>query len=254
MGKQAWFQEPGGDRICPKKLAGCGTPFGASWGTAFFLDPSNLHPSFEVAAYQWKRNTRFMRSFSTAPRPAFLQSPYYKQCWSAVTLRTASQCRPYPHHHLLWTYLRHYLVWLTVACILVGNVAFTTGNSEPQILHNTAPSPSRRNASTTFYPVYPVSVFKMNSQSHGEFHQSPSDFPPSYLAQNRQTSIVAENVAMCIIAIAAVALRFYARKVSKAGFWWDDWVTLMALPYSLAINIFSAECKLSRLNPAVGMD
>ena len=87
----------------------------------------------------------------------------------------------------------------------------------------------------------------MSGPYQGIFPNAPkaSDFPPSYLAQNRQPTIVAENVAMCIIAIAAVALRFYARKASKAGFWWDDWAVLLGLPYSLALNIFSAQCECS---------
>ncbi|KAL9079066.1 MAG: hypothetical protein Q9157_002034 [Trypethelium eluteriae] len=72
-------------------------------------------------------------------------------------------------------------------------------------------------------------------------HSLDSQLPASFLNQNRQPTIIAENVFMCVLAITAVALRFYARKASRAGFWWDDWVTLMALPYSLAINIFSAE-------------
>lgn len=37
------------------------------------------------------------------------------------------------------------------------------------------------------------------------------------------------SILMTILAIMAVALRFLSRKLSRAGFWWDDWVIVMAL-------------------------
>lgn len=52
---------------------------------------------------------------------------------------------------------------------------------------------------------------------------------PGYLKQSRQAQLLALNIAMAILATAAVSLRFYARKVSKAGLWWDDWAILFGL-------------------------
>ncbi|KAF2230499.1 hypothetical protein EV356DRAFT_453738 [Viridothelium virens] len=62
-----------------------------------------------------------------------------------------------------------------------------------------------------------------------------------FCSEDRRPGIVAENVAMGILAMAAVALRFYARIESGVGLWWDDWITLIGLPYSLAINVLSGE-------------
>ncbi|KAI9697469.1 MAG: hypothetical protein M1820_007804 [Bogoriella megaspora] len=70
---------------------------------------------------------------------------------------------------------------------------------------------------------------------------SSTNHQSSYFHQSRQAAIIGENAAMCAVAIIAVALRFYARRVAKTNLWWDDWITLLGLPYSLAQNIFSAQ-------------
>ncbi|KAF2234879.1 hypothetical protein EV356DRAFT_138390 [Viridothelium virens] len=70
---------------------------------------------------------------------------------------------------------------------------------------------------------------------------SPDSEDAAYLAQDRQGQLIALNVVMATIATASVALRFYARKTSKAGYWWDDWMCLASLPITLTVNIFSAE-------------
>lgn len=43
------------------------------------------------------------------------------------------------------------------------------------------------------------------------------------------TLIAADVTLICLSAI-AVALRFLSRRISGAGFWWDDWVILVAMP------------------------
>jgi hypothetical protein len=41
---------------------------------------------------------------------------------------------------------------------------------------------------------------------------------------------------LTVIACAAVALRFWARRIAKAGYWWDDWFALAAVVVVLGSN------------------
>ena len=43
-------------------------------------------------------------------------------------------------------------------------------------------------------------------------------------------------VFMITSSVVVVCLRFASRKLSNAGYWWDDWLILMALPFALGIN------------------
>lgn len=64
--------------------------------------------------------------------------------------------------------------------------------------------------------------------------------PPGIdLAASQQPEIMGSIIATWAFAVIAVALRFFARRVSRAGFWWDDWLMIPALVnsfYSLAIG------------------
>ena len=57
---------------------------------------------------------------------------------------------------------------------------------------------------------------------------------------NRGPQVNAISYAMLVLATIAVILRFWGRYVAKkAGFWWDDWLSLTALvcsppPYLLS--------------------
>ncbi|MCJ1361386.1 hypothetical protein MMC16_000485 [Acarospora aff. strigata] len=54
---------------------------------------------------------------------------------------------------------------------------------------------------------------------------------------NRGPQIVGVGATMIALCTLAVALRFWARATSgKAGYWWDDWTALAALPFVLAIS------------------
>ena len=54
--------------------------------------------------------------------------------------------------------------------------------------------------------------------------------PPGIdLTASKQPAIIGSIVATWAFAVIAVALRFFARRVSRAGFWWDDWLMLPAL-------------------------
>lgn len=47
--------------------------------------------------------------------------------------------------------------------------------------------------------------------------------------QNRTGEIYGSVIVLTVIAVTAVVLRFLARKISSAGFWWDDWTITTAL-------------------------
>ena len=46
---------------------------------------------------------------------------------------------------------------------------------------------------------------------------------------DRGSTIVGTCVALIVFSTLAVALRFLSRRLSKAGFWYDDWLALAAL-------------------------
>jgi len=54
---------------------------------------------------------------------------------------------------------------------------------------------------------------------------------------DRGPTVIAANVVLVILSCSAVALRFLSRKLSGAGYWYDDWVIVAALPFALGINI-----------------
>ena len=47
--------------------------------------------------------------------------------------------------------------------------------------------------------------------------------------QNRAGEVYAGTLTLLLVATISVALRFLARKLSSATFWWDDWILLTAL-------------------------
>ena len=48
--------------------------------------------------------------------------------------------------------------------------------------------------------------------------------------EDRGPEINGYGIAMIVLSIIAVALRFWSRYLAKkAGFWWDDWFALAAL-------------------------
>jgi hypothetical protein len=54
--------------------------------------------------------------------------------------------------------------------------------------------------------------------------------PPGIdLAASKQPQTRGLIISTWVLALLAVALRFYARRISKAGFWWDDWLMIPAL-------------------------
>ena len=53
--------------------------------------------------------------------------------------------------------------------------------------------------------------------------------PGTDLTENQSTRIIATSVVLILFSTIAVVLRLIARRLSKAGFWWDDWTILGAL-------------------------
>ena len=46
---------------------------------------------------------------------------------------------------------------------------------------------------------------------------------------NKGPMVLGISILLCFLAIKAVTLRFLSRKLSKAQYWWDDWMILAAL-------------------------
>lgn len=47
--------------------------------------------------------------------------------------------------------------------------------------------------------------------------------------ESRTSDIYGSTITMVVAATIAVALRLYARRLSVAKFWWDDWMLVLAL-------------------------
>lgn len=47
--------------------------------------------------------------------------------------------------------------------------------------------------------------------------------------QDRPGEVYAGTLTLLLVATICVALRFFARRLSSATFWWDDWILLLAL-------------------------
>lgn len=50
--------------------------------------------------------------------------------------------------------------------------------------------------------------------------------PSSQMSENTRTQ--GSIIGTCALAFISVCLRYYARKISKAGFWYDDWLIVPA--------------------------
>ena len=46
---------------------------------------------------------------------------------------------------------------------------------------------------------------------------------------NKGSLVLGVSILVSVLAITAVALRFLSRKLSKAHYWWDDWMIVAAL-------------------------
>ena len=54
--------------------------------------------------------------------------------------------------------------------------------------------------------------------------------PPGIdLAETQVPRILGVNIATFTLAIIAIILRFVSRRISRAPFWWDDWLMIPAI-------------------------
>ena len=62
---------------------------------------------------------------------------------------------------------------------------------------------------------------------------------------NKGPLVLGVSILVSFLAITAVALRFLSRKLSKAHYWWDDWMILAALvsPQSWSLSECGADTK-----------
>lgn len=49
------------------------------------------------------------------------------------------------------------------------------------------------------------------------------------LKTSQQKGLVAEDSVLALLAAVAVVLRFWSRRLSRAGYWWDDFMSIVAL-------------------------
>ena len=60
-----------------------------------------------------------------------------------------------------------------------------------------------------------------------------------HIHENRRREVVSTAVVMIVLTTSAVAFRFAVRKLRKIPLWWDDWICLMSLPFSILGAILS---------------
>lgn len=53
--------------------------------------------------------------------------------------------------------------------------------------------------------------------------------PTELFFQTRTSQIYGGTISLIVLAILAVALRLYARSITRAKLWWDDWILVLAL-------------------------
>jgi len=56
---------------------------------------------------------------------------------------------------------------------------------------------------------------------------------------NENTATTAVGALVIVLAVLSVALRFYTRHFTRAGFGWDDWLILLALIATIATDVLA---------------
>ena len=50
-----------------------------------------------------------------------------------------------------------------------------------------------------------------------------------YTGSGRQPVVLGVSIFLTVLSIVAVSLRLYSRRISRIGFWFDDWAVVIAL-------------------------
>ena len=66
---------------------------------------------------------------------------------------------------------------------------------------------------------------------------SPAPLSPQQLMADKGYKVLVSAIVLYILVVTSVLLRFFARKISKASYWWDDWFILLALACSLPSDV-----------------
>ena len=61
----------------------------------------------------------------------------------------------------------------------------------------------------------------------------------AYLQQNQSTKLIVVNIVTFAMAVLAVILRLISRRLSKAHFWWDDGIIVLALLLDFGSSAFN---------------
>ncbi|KAL8825569.1 MAG: hypothetical protein Q9191_004329 [Dirinaria sp. TL-2023a] len=64
-----------------------------------------------------------------------------------------------------------------------------------------------------------------------------SQGPPQGPLPDHSSHVIAAAICAIVFSTAAVVLRCVARRMSKAGFWWDDWIIIASLPAVATVSI-----------------
>lgn len=79
-------------------------------------------------------------------------------------------------------------------------------------------------ALNTVRDLYGFADFVLQTYKH------PMEFNAAQpLIDDKSPTLIAVAITLIILETTAVAVRFLSRYLSKAGFWWDDWLILGAL-------------------------
>ena len=65
------------------------------------------------------------------------------------------------------------------------------------------------------------------------------DYQIAHMHDSNRRKVVSVSVIMIVLTTTVVALRFLVRKVKKIPFWWDDWLCLIAFPFTILGAILS---------------
>ena len=58
---------------------------------------------------------------------------------------------------------------------------------------------------------------------------SPTPLSPQELMADKGYKVLISAIVLYVLVVISVSLRLFARRISKASLWWDDWFILLAL-------------------------
>ena len=75
-----------------------------------------------------------------------------------------------------------------------------------------------------------------------------ADLPPEELAKDKGPGLVAGNIVVAVLAVVAVLLRLWCRRLKGLKLGIDDWLIVAALPFGLAMAVLTVVGEMSFLS------